>query len=154
MQPTLIVTQQKFYYHPPFEYTSRIHLVFKGNNLIVNILGVMLQSGSVNSDTEVHELCKMFTDQSAYKFCQGIGWDFYKEYCYSVTCYHLKSVKYCAAPFQCVDSVNCKLWYKLSINAPLVDKHFNEVMCSSCERLKLTLNGRESIQCVEVLQGT
>ena len=67
-QPILTVTQRQLNYFPPFGYTSRIHLVFKGNEFAVNVLGVMLQSGSVTSDAEVYELCKMFTDQSAFKF--------------------------------------------------------------------------------------
>ena len=134
-QPILTVTQWQLHYHPPFGYTSRIHLVFNGNEFTVNILGNTLQSGSVTSAAEVHELCEMFADQSAYKFCPGIEMDFYEEHHHSVIRYHLKSVRYCAVPFRHVDSLNCKLWYKLPMNAPLVDKHAKEVMCSSCKRL-------------------
>ena len=114
-------------------------MVFNGNEFTVNILGNTLQSGSVTSAAEVHELCEMFADQSAYKFCSGIEMDFYEEHHHSVIRYHLKSVRYCAVPFRHVDSLNCKLWYKLPMNAPLVDKHAKEVMCSSCKRLKTDL---------------
>ena len=138
--PTLMVTQQELHYHPPFRYTSRTHLVFKGNEYAVNVLGFLLQSGPVSTATEVHELCKMFSSQSAYKFCPGIEYNIYEEQYHSVIRYHLKSVRYCAAPFQHVDSVNCMLWYQLPMNAPLVDKHVKEVLCSSCKRLKSDLD--------------
>ena len=138
--PTLTVTQRELHHHPPFGYTSRIHLIFKGNEYAVNVLGFLLQSGSVSTAAEVHELCKMFSSQSPYKFCPGIEWDFYEEQYHSIIRYHLKSVRYCAAPFQRVDSVNCMLWYQLPINAPLVDKHAKEVLCSSCKRLKSDLD--------------
>ena len=49
-------------------------------------------------------------------------------------------MRHCAAPFQRVDSVNCMLWYQLPMNAPLVDKHAKEVLCSSCKRLKSDLD--------------
>ena len=52
--PTLMVTQREFHYHPPFGYTSRIHLVFKGNEYAVNVLGFLLQSGSVSTAAEEH----------------------------------------------------------------------------------------------------
>ena len=88
----------------------------------------------------MHESCKMFSSQSAYKFCLGIEYNIYEEQYHSVIRYHLKSVRYCAAPFQRVDSVNCMLWYQLPMNALLVDKHAKEVLCSSCKRLKSDLD--------------
>ena len=36
-QSILIVTQQEMHYHPPFRYTSRVHLVIKGNKYVMNI---------------------------------------------------------------------------------------------------------------------
>ena len=82
------------------------------------------------------KLCQMFSDQFGYGFCPGIEWDFYEEHYHSVIRYHLKSVRYSTAPFRRVDSVNCVLWFKLPMNAPLTDKQAKEVMCSFCKRLK------------------
>ena len=39
-----------------------------------------LQFGLVSSGAEVHELCRMFSNQSQFKFCPGIEWDFYEEH--------------------------------------------------------------------------
>lgn len=144
-QPILTVTQREMHYHPPFGHTSRIHLVIKGNEYVVNILGVAMLSGLVSTDEEVHELCKMFSDQSSYKFCPGIEWDLYEEYYHSVIRYHLKSVRYSSAPYQRVDSINCARWYKLSPNAPLADKFAKEVMCPSCKAMKNRLNSQRKI---------
>ena len=81
-EATLMVTQHELHHHPPFGYTSRIHLVIKGNQYSVNVLGIKFQSGLVSSGAEVHELCRMFSNQS--QFCPGIEWDFYEEHYHSV----------------------------------------------------------------------
>ena len=135
-QPMLTVTQREMHYHPPFGYTSRIHLVIKGNEYAANVLGVVMQSGSVSTGEEVHELCKMFSGQSSYKFCPGIEWDLYEEQYHSVIRYHKKPVRYSSTPYQRVDSVNCARWYKLPSNAPLTDKFAKEVMCPACKAMK------------------
>ena len=95
-----LMVQRELRHHLPFGYTSRIHLVIKGNQYSVNVLGIKLQSGLVSSGAEVHELCRMFSNQSQYKFCPGIEWDFYEEHYHSVIRYHLKSVRYTTAPFE------------------------------------------------------
>jgi len=105
--------------------------------IVVNILGFMLQFGSVGSYKEVHQLCEMFSDQTGYRFCPGIKWDFYED---RVIRYHLKSVRYSTTPYRCVDSVNCLLRFKLPKNAPLTDKLAKEVMCSFYKRLKTDLD--------------
>ena len=66
-ETTLTVTQQEVYNHPPFGYTSRVHLVVKGTNYTVNVLGNNLQSGLLQSESDVHELCDM-SNRSSYKF--------------------------------------------------------------------------------------
>jgi len=139
-EQTLTVTQQKLYHHPPFGYTSRIHMWIKGNQYSINILSHKLQSGTISSSGEVHNLCRMFSDQSQYKFCPGLEWEFYEERYHSVIRYHPSYVRYCTAPFQRVDSVKCKLWYQLPANASLVDKSAVEVLCSFCKRLKTDLD--------------
>ena len=143
-EATLMVTQRELHHHPPFGYTSRIHLVIKGNQYSVNVLGIKFQSGLVSSGSEIHELCRMFSNQSLYKFCPGIEWDFYEEHYHSVICCHLKSVRYTTAPFERVDSVNCMLWFKLPPNAPLEDRYAKEIMCPSCKRLKADLNWQKT----------
>ena len=144
-QPILTITQREMHHHPPFGHTSRIHLIIKDQEYVVNVLGVVIQSGSVSTDEEVHELCNMFSDQSSYKFCPGIEWDLYEEYYHKVICYHLRCVRYSIAPYQRVDSVNCARWYKLPSNAPLADKFAKEVMCPSCKYMKNRLNSRRKL---------
>ena len=63
-EPTLNVTQREVHQHSPFGYTSRIHLTIKGNEYTVNVLGNHFQSGSLQSEADVHELCNMFSNQS------------------------------------------------------------------------------------------
>ena len=138
--PTLTVTQRELYFHPPFGYTSRVHIVITGNHYVVNILSSRFQSGTVGSDTEVYQLCEMFSGQSPYKFCPGIDWELYEEYYHTVIRFHLKSVRYCTSPFQRVDSVNCVLWFKPPVNASLSEKFSKEVMCTACKRLKSDLD--------------
>ena len=116
---TLTITQRELYFHPPFGYVSRVHIVITGNEYTVNVLANKYQSGTLHSDAEVYKLCEIFSVQSSYKFCPGIDWELYEEQYHTVIRYHLKSVRYCLAPFQRVDSVNCQLWLKLPINAPL-----------------------------------
>ena len=114
----------------------------------MSILGVTVLSGLVRTNEAVHDLCKMFSDQS-YKFCHGIEWDLYEEHYRSAIRYHLKSVRYSSAPFQRVDSANCVLWYKLTPNAPLADKFTKEVMRPSCKELKNRLNYKRKITIAE-----
>ena len=109
-------------------------MVIKGNEYIANVLGVLLQSGSLRNDEEVHELCKMFSDKSSYKFCPGIDWNLYEKQYHEVFCYHPKYVRVSLVPYQHIDSVNCACWCELSSNAPLADKFAKEVMCSSCTK--------------------
>ena len=137
---TLTITQRELHCHPPFGHTSRIHIVFTGNDYTVNILGLPFLSGTVHSDTDVYNLCEMFSDQSLYKFCPGIDFNQYKEHYHRVIRYHLKSVRQCTAPFKRVDSVNCKLCFTLPANAPLSEKFSKEVLCPACRKLKLNLD--------------
>ena len=135
---TLTITQRELHCHPPFGYTSRVHIVLIGNDYKVNLLGTEFISGTLFTETDVYKLCEMFSDESPlspYKFCPGINWDHYEEHYHRVIRFHLKSVRYCSAPFQRVNSVNCKRWFTLPANAPLTEKFSNEVLCSSCRRL-------------------
>ena len=139
---TLTITQRELHCHPPFGYTSRVHIVFVGNDYKVNLLGTEFMSGTLYTETDVYNLCEMFSDQSSlspYKFCPGIDWDYYEEHYHSVIRFHLKSVRQCTAPFKRIDSVNCKRWFQLPANAPLADKFSKEVLCRACKRLKLDL---------------
>ena len=124
----------------PFGLTSRIHLVIKGNEYAVKILGCHLQSGLLQCETDVHELCLMLSSQSPYKFCPGIDYKHYEEYYHNVIRYHLKSFKHLSTPFKRVDSVNCRLWFQLPVNSPVVDRYAKVVMCSACKRLKAYLD--------------
>ena len=106
----------------------------------MNVLGSHLQSGTLQSEADVHELCQMLMNRAVYNFCPGIDFKHYEEHYHSVICYHLKSVKHSTASFQQVDSVNCKLWYQLPINSRIVDRYAKEDMCSACKRLKTDLD--------------
>ena len=44
--PTLTVTQRELYFHPPFGYTSRVHIVITRNYYVVNTLLSRFQSGT------------------------------------------------------------------------------------------------------------
>jgi len=63
-ETTFTVTQWEMYNHPPFGYTSRVHLVVKGNKYTVNVLGNTLQSGLLQSEEDLHELCYIMSKQS------------------------------------------------------------------------------------------
>jgi len=136
----LTVTQRELYHHPPFGYTSRVHIVFAGNDYTVNIPGSKFMSGTINSDADVFALCEMFSDQSPYKLCPGLDWNQYEEHYHRVIRYHSKSVRYCTAPFRRVDSPKCKLWFTLPVNAPLSDKFSKEVLCPACRQMKSHLD--------------
>ena len=103
-------------------------------------MGYHLESGSLHSEAEVHKLCEMMSRKSPYKFCPGIDSQHYEEHYHNAIRFHVKSVRCSTAPFQRVDSLNCKLWYKLPVNAPLADRFKKEVLCSGCKRLKLDLD--------------
>ena len=139
-EPTLTVTQREVHQHLPFGYISRIHLIIKGNECTVNVLGNYFQSGLLQSETDVHELCSMFSNHSPFKFCHGIDWEHYEDHYHSVIRYHLKSVRFSTAPFKRVDSINYKLWFTVPVNAPLAERFTKEVMCSACKRLKTDLD--------------
>ena len=100
---TITIMQRELYFHPPFGYVSRIHIVITGNEYTVNVLANKYQSGTLHSDAEVYKLCEMFSVQSSYKFCLGIDRELYEEQYHIAIRYHLKSVKYCLAPFQRVN---------------------------------------------------
>ena len=54
---------------------------------------------------------------------------------YEVIRFHIKSVRLTDFPFKRIDSINCKLLFKLAHNATMEEKLSNEVKCSSCKRL-------------------
>ena len=99
-EPTLNVTQREVHQHSPFWYTLRIHLIIKGNEYMVNVLGNHLQSGSLQNEADVHKSCKMFLNQSPFKFCPGSNWDHYQHHYHNVIRYHLKSVRFSTIPFK------------------------------------------------------
>ena len=99
-RPVYVVTQRELFYYPPFGYTSRINVTLKGNDYVINSLGFHVESGTITSDDDIHELCQRFSKQSSYKFCPGIDWNLYEQKYYRVIRYHLKSVRYSTSPFQ------------------------------------------------------
>jgi len=136
----LTVTQREVYEHPPFGFTSRVHLAITGKEYTLKVLGNHLQSGMLQSEADVHELCRMMSNQSPFKFCPGIDCEHYESHYHNVIRFHTKSVRCSTDPFQRIDSLNCKLWFKLPVNAPLADRFKKEVLCSSCKRLKTDLD--------------
>ena len=137
----LVVTQRSPSYHPPFGYTSRVHITIKEDcSYQVHVLMHKLESGVVSNEGEVHSLLKWFSSASSSKFCPGIEWTYYQEHYFDVIRFDIKSVRRTEAPFYRVDSVNCKLWFELPSNAAVADKALAEVLCSACKRLITDLN--------------
>ena len=54
---------------------------------------------------------------------------------YEVIRFHIKSVRLTDFPFKRIDSINCKLLFKLAHNARMEEKLSNEVKCSPCKHL-------------------
>ena len=140
-KPILVVTQRRPSYHPPFGYTSRVHIAIQQDcTYQVHILMRKLEGGTVKNEGDVHRLLERFSSASLYKFCPGIDWTHYQEHYLKVIRFHLKSARCTEAPFYRVDSVNCQLWFELPSNARLADKALAEVLCSACKRLVSNLN--------------
>jgi len=140
-KPILVVTQRDVSYHPPFGFTSRVHITIQQDGLYqVHILMQRLKAGTVSNEEDVFCLLERFSSASLCKFFPGIEWTFYQEHYFKVIRFHLKSVRYAETPFYRVDSVNCKLWFELPSNATLEDKAQAEVLCSPCKRLISDLN--------------
>jgi len=139
-RPVYVITQRKLFNYPPFGYTSRISITLKGSDYVINSLGFHVESGTITSASDLHELCQGFAGHFSYKFCPGIDWKMYQENYYEVIRYHLKSVRYTTFPIQRVDSVSCPLWFKQPAKARASEKYATEAMCSACKRLLSYLN--------------
>ena len=72
---------------------------------------------------------------ASFKFCAGIELVHYLEHYFEVIHFYLKSLCQTEVPFYQMDSVNCKLWFEVPIDAPLTFKSCAEVTCSACKRL-------------------
>ena len=118
----LTVTQKEVHKHPPFGFTSRVHLAITGNDYTLNVMGYHLQSGLLQGEAEVHELCQMMSSQSPYKFFPGFDSQYYEEHYQDVIRFPVKSVRYSMVPFVQINSLNCKLWFKIPVNPPLADR--------------------------------
>jgi len=80
----LTVTQREVYKHPPFGFTSRVHLAITGKEYTLKVLGNHLQSGMLQSEADMHELCRMISNQSPYTFCPGIDCEHYESHYHNV----------------------------------------------------------------------
>ena len=131
----LTVTQRRLAYHPPFGYVSRVQItVQEEGNYMVHILMRDLEKGVLHTESEVHELLERITAPT-YKFCPGIEYSYYQKHYYDVLRFHCKTARRTEAPFYHVDSVNCKMWFELPMNASLEAKSSAEAKCSACKRL-------------------
>ena len=74
----------------------------------------------------------MIGEKSQYKFCLGLPSEGYMKN-YEVISFHIKSVQLTDFPFNQIDSMACKLLFKLAHNAMI--ELLNEVKCSLCKHL-------------------
>ena len=98
-----------------------------------------LQKGIVQDESEVHELLKRFSSTSNFKFCSGIEYSYYQERYFKKIRFNIKSVRRMEAPFYQIDSVNCKMWFKLPSNVSVAAKGIEEATCSACKKLSSDL---------------
>ena len=75
---------------------------------------------------------------TSYKFCPGVDEMAYQQH-KEVIRYDIKSLRKFNEPLFRVDSVNCRLWYKLSKSAPVQQRKANSVKCPPCVCLKCDL---------------
>ena len=132
----LIVTHRRLADHPPFGSVSRVRIELREDgSYVVHILMRNLEQGVLQDESDAHDLLERFSTASMYKFCPGIEWSYYHEHYYNAIRFHIKSVRCTETPFQRIDSVNCKMWFKLPMNASLADKNSTEAKCPACKRL-------------------
>ena len=131
----LIVTQRQLANHPPFGYVSRARITLQEDGKYeVHILMQNIENGVFQNESEVHELLQRYSKSSVYKFCPGIEWSYYLEHYHEVIKFDIKIV--CRTPsFQQIDSVNCKMWFELPLNASFTERNSTAVKCSACKRL-------------------
>ena len=140
-KPVLLVTQRDVSYHPPFGYTSQVCVTIQQDCIYqVHILMQRLESGTVSNEGDVCCLLEKFSSASLCKFCPGIEWKLYQEHYFEVIRFDIKSVRRTESPFYQVDSVNCKLWFRLPANAKFEERACAEVLCLPCKQLISDLN--------------
>ena len=135
-QQILVVTQRHLAYHPPFGYISRARVTLhEDGSYKVHILMRELENSVAREESEFNELLKRFSANSTYKFCPGVEWSYYHERYFEAIRFDIKSVRHTEAPFNHIDSVNCKMWFELPLNASVAVKNSTEATCSACKRL-------------------
>ena len=67
-----------------------------------------IESGDLQSVTDIQKACSKFSAESNYKFCPGIDPQFYKSHYLENMQFNIKSVRQAVGPFARVDSVNCR----------------------------------------------
>ena len=56
--PILTLSQRELYLHPPFGYTTTVHIAITENHHVKNMLSSKFQSGMVGNDEEMYDLCE------------------------------------------------------------------------------------------------
>ena len=133
--PVLLITQRRLFKHPPFGAVSRVQIAVHYKSYTVHVLMKEWKRSSFETVAEIRELCQIIEDKSNFKFCPGIEPDHYNKEYYDVIRFHVQSVRLHDFPFHRVDSVNCKMLFKLAHNDREMEKDAIEVKCSACKRL-------------------
>ena len=70
-KPILVVTQRDVSYHPPFGFTSRVHITIQQDGSYqVHILMQRLEAGTVSNEEDVFCLLERLSSASLCKFCR------------------------------------------------------------------------------------
>ena len=136
----VVITQQTLMFHPPMGFTSRIQVTTRGSKYKVHVMMRKAKSGVLKSITDAQELCNRFSVKSNYKFCPGIDPHHYRSHYSDAIRFNISTVRQTLEPFHQVDSINCRLWFKLASNATRAEKSAKEVQCSACKRSLTDLN--------------
>ena len=132
--PLLLITQRQLFNHAPFGAVSRVRIAVHYRSYTVHVLMREWKHSRFESVAEIRELCLLFDEKSEFRFCPGVDPELYNEH-FDVFHFHVKSARLQDFPFRRINSVNCKMFFKLAHNARKVDRDAREVKCSACKRL-------------------
>ena len=135
----LVLTHERLFSHPPVGPTSRVRILVKDEEYIVQVLLREVERGSLSSispEKELFQLClKYASDSTVFKFCPGINATEY-EIMKGTIRFDVKSIRKTQEPFIRVDSVKCALWFQLGTTCRSERRSAESVLCQPCVRLK------------------
>ena len=76
----LVCSQNTLHSHPPAGLVSRARIIVSQcGTYEFQVLFITKDKGTVTSEDELHQLCRMLSKSSGYKFCPGMNKDEYNE---------------------------------------------------------------------------